>query len=54
MYQQLLKTIIHNNVQVNNLMNLIDLFEKYKLAFNETYKLAITVITTYCSIQCSV
>lgn len=33
------------NVKLNNLMNLIELFEKYKIAFNETYKLAIIIIT---------
>ena len=33
------------NVKVNNLVNLIELLEKYKLAFNETYKLATIVIT---------
>jgi hypothetical protein len=36
---------IHYNIKVNNLMNLIELLEKYKLAFNETYKLAIIIIT---------
>lgn len=36
---------IHYNIKVKNLMNLIELLEKYKLAFNETYKLAITIIT---------
>jgi len=33
------------NVKVNNLVNLIELLEKYKLAFFETYKLATIVIT---------
>lgn len=36
---------IHYNVKVKNLMNLIELLEKYKIAFIETYKLAIIIIT---------
>ncbi|KAF0747558.1 zinc finger MYM-type protein 1-like, partial [Aphis craccivora] len=36
---------IHYNVKVKNLMNLIELLEKYKIAFIETYKLSIIIIT---------
>jgi len=36
---------IHYNVKVSILMNLIELLEKNKLEFNETYKLAIIITT---------
>lgn len=47
------KYLIHYNVKVKNLMNLIDLLEKHELAFSETYKLAIVIINIpKCSAAC--
>jgi hypothetical protein len=39
MYQQ------ENKIEITNLMNFVDLLEKYKIVFNETYKMAIISIT---------
>lgn len=39
MYQQ------ENKFRTTNLMNFIDLLEKYKIVFNKTYKLAMIAIT---------
>lgn len=36
---------IQNNIKIKSLMNLVDLLEKYKIVFNETYKLTILSIT---------
>lgn len=36
---------IQFNIKINSLMNLVDLLEKYKIVFNEIYKLAIISIT---------
>jgi hypothetical protein len=32
---------IQNNIKIKSLMNLTDLLEKYKIVYNETYKLII-------------
>jgi len=36
---------IQNNIKIKSLMNLIDLLEKYKIVYNEIYKLTILSIT---------
>jgi len=39
-----------NHTHNNKYLSLIDIFEKYKLAFNETYKLVIIIVTIPLSI----
>jgi len=39
MYQQ------ENKIKITNLMNFVDLLEKYKIVFNETYKMIVISIT---------